>query len=326
MRADPIRLAAALAMISIVACADAEGGRVPGQAGQGSESAGDGSGSGSPGSSTAALGRAPRPIVLLHGAAGFDQIGPLDYYFDVADTLTAAGHDVFTTVVDPLQTVEVRAERLAEQIDDILAETGADRVHLIGHSMGGLDARFLVSSLGYGDRVATLTTISTPHLGSRVADVALELLPGGAEDALAFLIDFLVGGALGSDQDIAGQIYQLTEEYSATFNEANPDDPQVEYYSVAGVTQTNPFTNPFRNDLCDPLLLAGFAILRPHGASDALVSVDSASHGTLLGTIPADHLDEVGQFLGTTSLGFQHRSFYRDLAEFLTDPDAPPPL
>ena len=49
-------------------------------------------------------------------------------------------------------------------------------------------------------------------------------------------------------------------------------------------------------------------------------------NGGFLGTMPADHMDEVGQFFGTTGLAFDHRAFYLALAEFLTDPDAPPPL
>ncbi|HKE18117.1 MAG TPA: triacylglycerol lipase [Kofleriaceae bacterium] len=323
-------LALSLSMALGVGCAamDADEGQraqeAGGQPDQGGETGAGGAASEDP---VAAAARTPLPIVLLHGAAGFDQIGPLEYFFHVADDLTEAGHVVFTTEVDPLQTIDVRAGELAEQIDAILAETGAERVHLIGHSQGGLDARFLISSLGYGDRVASLTTISTPHLGSRVADTALGLIPGPVQDALGFLVDLLVGAVDGDEQDVIGQLEQLTEEYAVnTFNPANPDDPRVAYYSVAGVTQTNPFANPFRNDICDPLLLAGFVILQPTGPNDGLVTVESATHGIMLGTVPADHLDEVGQLLGTTSLGYDHEAFYLALAAFLTDPDAPAPL
>jgi triacylglycerol esterase/lipase EstA (alpha/beta hydrolase family) len=327
MRLDRTALALSLAVFSFGCSAAMEG-----QAGEREQSVGpageaDESGESGEAGAAEAVGRTPHPIVLLHGAAGFDRIGPLDYYFRVAGDLVDAGHDVFTTEVSPLQTIEVRAGQLAEQIDAILDQTGAGRVHLIAHSQGGLDARFLISSLGYGDRVATLTTISTPHRGSRVADIALGIIPGPVEDTLGFLIDLLVGAIDGSEQDVVDQLYQLTEEYQVnTFDQANPDDPQVEYYSVAGVTQLNPFANPFKNDLCDPLLVAGHVLLRGAGANDGLVSVDSATRGVLLGTMPADHLDEVGQLFGTTALGFDHREFYVDLAAFVTDPAAPSPL
>lgn len=301
----PTRPAALLLLLAAAACADSTGADLAS-------------------SEALAPARGPRPIVLLHGMAGFDRIGPLDYFFGVADALEADGHQVFTTQVDPLQTIEVRAGELTDQIDRILAETGADRVHLIAHSQGGLDARFLISSLGYGDRVATLTTIATPHRGSRVADIALGLAPGPAEEALGLLADLLVGGVTGSEQDLVGQVHELTEEYAlGEFEPANPDDPDVEYYSVAGVTKVAPFLNPLSDDACDPLLVAGYALIAAGGPNDGLVSTASARHGTLLATLPADHFDEVGQILGTTAVAFDHRAFYRRLAGFLTDPARP---
>jgi triacylglycerol esterase/lipase EstA (alpha/beta hydrolase family) len=342
MRFDPTgrTIALCLAMALLTACSTAMGGdpdRVEQEAGeragqgeanpegeaegQGQDGDGEGEGEG-----IEIDARAPLPIVLLPGAAGFDELGPLEYYYGVSGDLTEAGHQVFATDVSPLQTIEVRAEQLAEQIDAFLAETGAERVHLIAHSQGGLDARFLISSLGYGDRVATLTTIATPHLGSRVADVALGIIPGPVEELLGFLIDFIVGAVDGSEQDVVAQLYQLTEEHAVEFNAANPDDPRVAYYSVAGITQLDPLADPFENDVCDPLFLASFALLDPHGPSDGLVPVESATYGNFLGTVPADHLDEVGQLFGTTALGFDHRDFYLALAAFLTDPAAPPPL
>jgi triacylglycerol esterase/lipase EstA (alpha/beta hydrolase family) len=328
-------IALCLAMALLAACSSAMGGEPDRMEQEAGERAGQGeaepdaegnSEGDSEGEGVDTEAREPLPIVLLHGAAGFDQLGPLEYYYGVSGDLTEAGHQVMATDVSPLQTIEVRAEQLAEQIDAFLAETGAERVHLVAHSQGGLDARFLISSLGYGDRVATLTTISSPHHGTRVADVALGIIPGEVEELLGLLIDFVVGAVDGSEQDVVAQLYQFTEEHAVEFNAANPDDPRVEYYSVAGITQLNPLADPFDNDVCDPLFLPTFAVLDPHGPNDGLVPVESATHGTLLGTVPADHLDEVGQLFGTTALGFDHRDFYLALAAFLTDPAAPPPL
>ncbi len=262
------------------------------------------------------------PIVLLHGASGFDQIGPIEYFFGVKDRLEDDGYEVYVTEVDPFQRISVRAGQLVGQINDILAETGAPRVHLIGHSQGGLDARYLISRLGFGNRVATLTTISTPHRGSRVADIALGILPGGAVDALDFLINFLFGGG----QDAAGQAYELSEQYATTiFNPTTPNDPRVSYYSVAGVTKLATI-HWFTEDTCDPLLWVPYGLLAPSGANDGLVSVESARHGNFLGTIPADHFDEVGQLLGSTAIAFNHKTFYSRLARFVTNPSAPSPV
>lgn len=56
------------------------------------------------------------PIVLLHGAAGFDDIGPIDYFAGVQDRLRLDGYQAFTTAVSPLDLIEVGAAQLAVQI------------------------------------------------------------------------------------------------------------------------------------------------------------------------------------------------------------------
>ena len=53
--------------------------------------------------------------------------------------------------------------------------------------MGGLDSRYLIAKLGYGDRrsaIASLTTISTPHRGSAIADVLLRIIPDDLDKAV----------------------------------------------------------------------------------------------------------------------------------------------
>jgi hypothetical protein len=63
------------------------------------------------------------------------------------------------------------AQDLAEHIERICSETGHDRVHVVGHSLGGLIARYLVQRLGGDRRIDTLVTLGTPHQGSRWAHV-----------------------------------------------------------------------------------------------------------------------------------------------------------
>jgi triacylglycerol esterase/lipase EstA (alpha/beta hydrolase family) len=263
----------------------------------------------------------PLPIVLLHGAAGFDDIGPIDYFSGVQNRLRLDGYQAFTTAVSPVERIEVRAAQLAVQIEAIRQITGAARVHLIAHDQGGLDARYLISKLDFGDRVATLTTIGTPHHGLRTADIALGLVPGPVTGTLDALIDLLFNG----NQNLEGQLYQLTEQYAEEeFNVEVLDDSRVSYYSVAGVT--NALTlDLFNQDLCNPLLLPTL-LLTTTGPSDGLVTVQSATYGELLGLIPADHFDEIGQFLGLSSLAFNHLAFYSRLGRFLTNLAAPSPL
>lgn len=61
------------------------------------------------------------------------------------------------------------AVRLAEEVERVCAETGEERVHIVGHSLGGLIARYYVQVLDGDERTATLVTIGTPHHGTTLA-------------------------------------------------------------------------------------------------------------------------------------------------------------
>ena len=61
------------------------------------------------------------------------------------------------------------AELLGEAIEKLAANTGYERIHVIGHSLGGLIARYYVQRLGGDARVHTLVTLGTPHHGTRLA-------------------------------------------------------------------------------------------------------------------------------------------------------------
>ena len=65
--------------------------------------------------------------------------------------------------------VRLAATNLATRVEEICAETGFERIHLIGHSMGGLVARYYVQRLDGDARVHTLVTLGTPHGGTRAA-------------------------------------------------------------------------------------------------------------------------------------------------------------
>lgn len=106
------------------------------------------------------------PIVLIHGFFGFgDGMSWLTRYFgDIPDLLRRNGATVYIAEVSQANTIEARGEQLYRQ----LQWWGHDRYNLIGHSHGGLDARYVLET--YPEIVASVTTIGSPHHGSRVAD------------------------------------------------------------------------------------------------------------------------------------------------------------
>jgi pimeloyl-ACP methyl ester carboxylesterase len=63
------------------------------------------------------------------------------------------------------------AEDLGRHIETICEQTGHDRVHVVGHSLGGLISRYYVQKQGGDRRVESLVSLGTPHHGSVWAHV-----------------------------------------------------------------------------------------------------------------------------------------------------------
>lgn len=274
------------------------------------------------------------PVVLAHGfdASPTNRWG----FYELSGALVADGHHVVIATVPPYDAVAVRGAYLATYVDKALEEAGTDKVNILAHSMGGLDSRYVISSLGYGDRVASLTTISTPHRGSAVADVALKLMPGFADRA----INALAGAwgrtysDLAEDSHLRAAMEDISEANAPVFNADNPDDTNVYYQSWAGVSSVFGVGNDAREDeACEGRLLrhegtvdkmdatlVPMAAFVAHGTklypNDGMVRVTSAKWGAFRGCIPADHLDEVGQVKddgADENTGFDHVRFYRNL-------------
>jgi triacylglycerol lipase len=283
----------------------------------------------------------PYPVVFVHGMAGFDalRVGGLsmDYFGSTVQDLTARGEEVFRVVLPPFDSSEVRAAELARQLDDVLRRTQAAKVNLIAHSQGGLDARVLISpaGLGWGDRVQTLVTVSTPHHGTKVANVAVGVERGLPDSVSRDVLEGIAGllsrtvYEVERDPNLRAQVEGLSEPYlENVFNPKYRDDPRVRYLSWAGrsnlraglgVCDDGTYANqPWKVDVLLPLF-SGLAVATEWGlpakVSDGLVTVESAKWGTFQGCIPADHLDEVGMpnANGVDLSIFDSQQFFRDV-------------
>jgi triacylglycerol lipase len=168
-------------------------------------------------------------IVLAHGIFGFTDLIPgfslINYFNGVQKHLERQGHVVIAPAVNPIGSIETRAKELVNKVlQDPNADTG---MHIIAHSMGGLDARqALNTDDDFRQRISTLVTIGTPHLGSKVANVVMK--------AAGPLLLAIPGFLKSTLHDNAGAIEELTTDYCAAFNQRTPDIQGIRYIEVAG--------------------------------------------------------------------------------------------
>jgi len=224
-------------------------------------------------------------IILAHGIARFDELlhlaGISGVYFNgIADHLRANGiPQVHETSVAFADSVGVRASELAEQVRNLPRP-----VHVIAHSMGGLDARHMIVK----DRslVRSLTTIGTPHNGTSFADFGIA--NGG--HALVQAVQRASWPSLEGFRD-------LTTAACRVFNDGarKEETSNGVKYRVVSASE-----HPLKVIL--PLQPSWTIIAKEEGENDGLVSVASQEwRGSGLGKVerigfpvPADHLNEVG--------------------------------
>lgn len=114
-----------------------------------------------------------KPIVLAHGYLGFGNLGFIEYFNGVKQHLEKKWNtEVYASTVGPKDSVAARAADLEAEIR---GRFRGESVHIIAHSMGGLDARYLLSPKNGApsDLIASLTTVSTPHQGTFIAEIAM---------------------------------------------------------------------------------------------------------------------------------------------------------
>ena len=112
------------------------------------------------------------PLLLVHGFAMKDTFF-MRSFGRIDRLLRIQGYQVYTSNIDAVGSVEGNAAQLKVEIERICAETGAEKVNIIAHSKGGLDAKHMIRRLDMAGRVASLTTLCTPFRGSPVASFIL---------------------------------------------------------------------------------------------------------------------------------------------------------
>ena len=149
---------------------------------------------------------AGRPVVLVHG------IGDNRSAFTILRrTLRRRGFGRIVTVNYSPLTSDVRkaAAALGRHVERVCEQSGYEQVFLVGHSLGGIIARYYVQRLAGDARVSTLVTLGSPHAGSQLARMA-PLLVGRQLRPHSELMRELAGPASCSTRFVA--IYSDRDE------------------------------------------------------------------------------------------------------------------
>jgi triacylglycerol lipase len=230
------------------------------------------------------------PVVLVHGLFGFEQLKLAgltlaSYFPGIPNLLRGAGNRVLVPSLSPTAGVAIRAQELKDFIN---RESPHEPVHLFGHSMGGLDSRYMISCLGMADRVLTLTTLGTPHRGTSFLDWGVNRFERIVKPVFEWL-----GWPTQA-------FYDLTTGKCNDFNARVPDVPNVRYFSVAGQYDGRYFLPEW--------LLPHGHVHENEGPNDGVVSVASATYGEGVTVWEGDHFSLVNW----AHLWGRNRSFWRD--------------
>jgi triacylglycerol lipase len=211
----------------------------------------------------------------------------MHYFKCIRSMLNSHGFDVWHSSVPWAAGVQARSEQLRLNVLDILKQTGAAKVNIIAHSMGGLDSRrMMFNDRNTGkihEKIAAIVTISTPHEGSPAADWILQNLP----EVPHILKDLGI---------VAEGLRDLTTAECAKFN----NDAQVQSFENALAVNVSTYAGQ-SNMLSTITVLKPFNVLikERQGANDGLVSVVGAKwnkrdHKGIWDS--TDHLNELGHW------------------------------
>ena len=217
------------------------------------------------------------PVLFVHGAGFRDKtLGFINYWGRIPKFFLKHGVEVYYGGTDAWGSIEKNAEMIKNRINAVLREKKAEKVNIIAHSRGGLEARYLISALNMERAVASLTTISTPHHGVKAMNIPMKL-PARFYKFCSFFVNIWFKMLGDKSPDFFSSSRQLSEIYMTEFNKCNPNKENVRYQSYSAMMNycfsdlTFLFLNPF--------------IKITDGANDGLCPVDSAKWGDFKGVI-----------------------------------------
>lgn len=234
-------------------------------------------------------------IALVHGILGFDDTqglagGLVKYWGGLDNYLRSQGAKVTTPGSSPLNSIKRRSELTRDALVPWMAANGCAKVHLIGHSQGGLVVRYMASNSALGfntsanKRVATVSTVDAVHKGAPLADIVLGVIPSWlqpfANTALGLFSQLFYGA---KPMDVIAMGKSLAVSTVNSFNAATPNFAGLKYYSYANKMA---WADPVQHLLMAPtypITWAGGLYYGLGSANDGVVPFESQKWGTYKG-------------------------------------------
>ena len=213
------------------------------------------------------------PIILVHGIVVKD-FKKFKCFGKIEKVLKEQGLIVYTAKTDGFGTILSNAEQLKKYIKFVLEKENVDKVNIIAHSKGGLDAKYMITSLDMEDSVASLTTICTPHKGSPIASKLLKL-PKWMLRFISFWINFWY--------KIFGDEHPDSLEVCKELKRVNLEEERVLMISDKVYCQSY---SSKMNKSTDDFLMGipyAFSMYFEHVETDGMVPVDSCVFGEYKG-------------------------------------------
>ncbi len=212
------------------------------------------------------------PILMVHGVF-FRDVKAFPYWGRIPKELEANGATLFFGNQPSADSVANNGAFLKNRIEEVLKQTGAEKVNIIAHSKGGLDCRYVISLLGMAEKVASLTTINTPHKGCLFADYLLNVVPNPVQKSIAGTYNTALRTLGEPESNFMAAVTDLTDTGCKALNEKMPTVPSGVYCQSVGSVMPKPSGGQF------PLNLSYRFVNHFSGRNDGLVSEDSFAWG-----------------------------------------------
>lgn len=219
------------------------------------------------------------PIIFVHGAGfedKYDLIENLGSWGKIPKFVRKQGIPIFFGKTKAWASVVENAEVLKCNILRYQNEYNIEKFNIIAHSMGGIEARYMITHLDMAQHVASLTTISTPHRGLKTIDKL-------SHTALyQKVIELLATKYFGNYEQFLAMSLRLKYSNCTLFNRETPNVEGVYYQSYGA---------DMKSAIYDPLLSIPHKIISYYdGENDGLVPIKSAKWGEYKGVFKSQGL------------------------------------